>query len=195
MNEASRQGGLAKKAMTANSLRKVWRLAMENKARAALLLVLVLAAGCLHAAPAQVSLVHKHAPLFARKDLSGKPVALRAYRGKVVLLNFWATWCGPCLVELPRFAAWQKQYGPDGLQVIAVSMDDGPSPVRALVRKLELDFPVVMGDEKLGLKYGGVLGLPVTYLIDRNGTVRARIEGASDLNVMESKIRKLLAQR
>jgi thiol-disulfide isomerase/thioredoxin len=163
--------------------------------RAGVLLVLVLAAGILNAAPAEVSLVHKQAPVFARKDLRGKTVALRAYRGKVVLLNFWATWCGPCLVELPRFAAWQKQYGPDGLQVIAVSMDDGPTPARALVRKLALDFPVVMGDEKLGSMYGGVLGLPVTYLIDRKGKVRGRIEGESDLKVMEGKIQKLLAER
>ena len=130
-----------------------------------------------------------------RNDLNARPVNLRAFRGKVVLLNFWATWCAPCQVELPRFAAWQQQYGPDGLQIIAVSMDDSPRPVRALVRKMKLDFPVVMGDEKLGIQYGGVLGLPITFLIARDGKVYARVNGQSDLSAMENTIKNLLAHR
>ncbi len=155
----------------------------------------VLVAGLLRATPAQVAVLHKQAPEFVRNDLSGKKVDLNAYRGKVVLLNFWATWCGPCQVELPHFAAWQKQYGPAGLQVIAVSMDDESTSVRPVVRKLKLDFPVVMGDEKLGILYGGVLGLPVTFLIGRDGKVNERIEGGADLKALESKIKQLLAQR
>ena len=148
----------------------------------------------LHAAPAQASLLHRQAPLFVRNDLSGKRISLRAYRGKVVLLNFWASWCGPCRVELPRFAAWQKQYGPDGLQVIAVSMDDGPAPARVRRPHHGLDFPVVMGDEKLGVRYGGVLGLPITFLIDRNGRISARFEGDADLPSMEKSIKDLLTR-
>ena len=155
----------------------------------------VLVAGLLRATPAQITVLHKQAPEFVRNDLSGKKVDLNAYRGKVVLLNFWATWCGPCQVELPHFAAWQKQYGPAGLQVIAVSMDDESTSVRPVVRKLKLDFPVVMGDEKLGILYGGVLGLPVTFLIGRDGKVNERIEGGADLQALESKIKQLLAQR
>jgi len=163
--------------------------------RAGLLVTSVLLAGLLHAMPAQVGVLHKQAPEFVRNDLSGKKVDLNAYRGKVVLLNFWATWCGPCQVELPRFSVWQKQYGPAGLQVIAVSMDDESTGVRPVVRKLKLDFPVVMGDEKLGILYGGVLGLPVTFLIGRDGRVSAKFEGGADLQALESRIKQLLAQR
>jgi cytochrome c biogenesis protein CcmG/thiol:disulfide interchange protein DsbE len=144
---------------------------------------------------AQPSLVHRPAPVFVRTSLSGQRIDLAAYRGKVVLLNFWATWCGPCQVELPRFSAWQKQYGPTGLQVVAVSMDDDATGVRPVVRKLKLDFPVIMGDERLGKLYGGVLGLPVTFLIGRDGKVAARIEGGADLHAMEGKIKQLLGQR
>jgi thiol-disulfide isomerase/thioredoxin len=156
------------------------------------LLSFVLLAGGALSASAESPLLHKRAPAFVRRDLTGTRVNLRADHGKVVLLNFWATWCGPCLLELPRFSAWQKQYGPAGLQVIAVSMDDDATPVRAMARKLNLDFPVVMGDDKLGTLYGGVLGLPVTYLIGRDGTVSARFEGETDLHAMETRIGDLL---
>ena len=98
-------------------------------------------------------------------------------RGRVVLLNFWATWCAPCQVEMPRFVAWQTKYKAEGLSIVGVSMDDNSEPVKALVGKRKLNYPVVMGDEKLGLAYGGVLGLPVTYLIDRQGIIRARYQG------------------
>ena len=141
------------------------------------------------------SLVHNPAPVFIRADLTGKQVDLAAYRGKVVLLNFWATWCGPCRVELPRFSQWQRQYRPRGLQVIAVSMDDDAAPARAMVQRLQLGFPVVMGDAQLGAEYGGVLGLPVTYLILRNGVIAARFEGGASLDQMEHTLKKLLSQK
>lgn len=143
-------------------------------------------------AQAGMDLVHKVAPRFVRTDLSGRQIDLKEYRGKVVLLNFWATWCAPCQEELPRFGAWQKNYGEQGLVVLAVSMDDGIGPVRKTVRRLQLDFPVMMGDAKLGSAYGGVLGLPVTYLIDRDGRIFARFKGETDLNRMEDQVRKLI---
>ena len=119
------------------------------------------------------------APNFSRADLSHRKVELNSYRGKVVLLNFWATWCGPCLTEMPTFMKWQKQYGSEKFQVIGVSMDDATAEVIATVSRLKLNYPVLMGDEYLGAAYGGVLGLPVTFLIDRDGKIRARYQGAS----------------
>lgn len=137
-------------------------------------------------------LLHKVAPQFSRPDLNGRQINLKNYRGKVVLLNFWATWCASCQVELPRFEEWQKQYGKDGLQVLTISMDDGDALVRKTVRKLHLGLPVVMGDAKLGDTYGGVLGLPVTFLIGRDGVVVAKIKGETDLGALESRVRLLL---
>lgn len=137
-------------------------------------------------------LLNRPAPGFVRNDLAGRPVRLSALRGHVVLLNFWATWCGPCLSETPRFISLQRRYGRAGLAVIGVSMDDDAAPVRAFQRRLGVPYPLIMGDEKLGLLYGGVLGLPTTYLIDRKGIIRARLEGEADPDELETSIRKLL---
>lgn len=131
------------------------------------------------------------APNFTRVDLDHKKVDLGHYRGKVVLLNFWASWCGPCLTEMPIFARWQSQYGAKGLQVIGVSMDDSVHDAASAVAKLRLDYPVVMGDEHIGIAYGGVLGLPVTFLIDRRGIIRGRYPGA-DLTRIKSDLERLL---
>jgi len=140
-------------------------------------------------------LVHKTAPVFARADLNNKMLDLRVYQGKVVLLNFWATWCAACLIEMPRFVAWQNKYGPRGLQVIGISMDDDPALVRKLSTKLKLNYPVAIGDEKLGDLYGGVLGLPITYLIDSKGIISARYEGETDLKNIEMQMQSLLPLR
>ncbi len=140
------------------------------------------------------SLVNKPAPEFVRNDLAGNSVDLEDFRGKVVLLNFWATWCAPCQLEMPTFAAWQRQYGPQGLQIIGVSMDDDSVPVSGLAAKLKLNYPVLMGDANLGRQYGGVLGLPLTYLIDRNGIVRGRSQGEIDLKTMEKRLQTILAR-
>lgn len=138
------------------------------------------------------SMLNKEAPEFVRMDLKHRKLDLHAYRGKVVLLNFWATWCAPCLIEMPRFVAWQNEYGPRGLQIIGISMDDSPDEARRLSEKLKLNYPVAMGDEKLGQLYGGVLGLPLTYLIDRHGDIQAQFKGETDLNSIEAAFKRLL---
>jgi cytochrome c biogenesis protein CcmG/thiol:disulfide interchange protein DsbE len=135
------------------------------------------------------------APDFTRTSLDGKPIRLSSYRGKLVLLNFWATWCGPCIAEIPRFSSWQTKYGPHGFQVIGVSMDDESAPVLKTVHKYQLTYPVVMGDEHLGELYGGVLGLPVTYLISPEGKILARYQGETDLDQLEKRISTLLATK
>ncbi len=134
------------------------------------------------------------APDFTRTDLSGSTLSLSHYRGKIVLLNFWATWCAPCLEEIPKFSLWQQTYGANGLQVLGVSMDDDSAPVKRTLRKYGIVYPVVMGDAPLGELYGGVLGLPQSYLIDASGRIVARYEGEPDLNQMESRIRELLTR-
>jgi len=140
-------------------------------------------------------LIHRIAPDFVRTDLAGRKIDLKQYRGKVVLLNFWATWCAPCRVELPRFEVWQEKYGGDGFEVVAVSMDDADAPVRRAVRRLHLEFPVLMGDARLGAAYGGILGLPVTFLIDGEGRIVAKIKGEADLDALELQVRNLLARQ
>ena len=141
---------------------------------------------------AESSLLHKMAPEFVRTDLKHRRLDLRAYRGKIVLLNFWATWCAPCQHEMPRFVAWQTQYGPRGLQMIGISMDDDPSAVRNLYKKLKLNYPVAIGDEQLGRLYGGVLGLPLTFLIDGQGKIQAQYQGEADLNSIQEQLKPLL---
>ena len=97
-------------------------------------------------------------------------------------------------MELPKFSAWQKKYNLQGFRVLAVSMDDTVAPVRKTVRRLQLDFPVMMGDAQLGDEYGGLLGLPVTYLIDREGKILAKFNGDSDVDDMERTIQAALRQ-
>jgi peroxiredoxin len=159
-----------------------------------LLLACFGAAGA-HTACAAESLLNKKAPEFSRNALNGRKIDLARFRGEVVLLDFWATWCASCQVEMPTFAQWQRQYGPQGLQVIGISMDDDPALARKLCTKHKLNYPVAMGDEKLGELYGGVLGLPLTYLIDRNGKVRAKFQGETDLKSIEKQLKALLAER
>ncbi len=143
----------------------------------------------------QTALLHRPAPGFVRSDLNGQRIDLRALRGKVVLLNFWASWCGPCQVELPAFQSWQTKYDSSGLQVITVAMDDDTGPVTAVVKKLQLRLPVVMGDDELGKMYGDILGLPITFLISRKGMLVERVEGAADISTLETKVRMLLSER
>ena len=132
------------------------------------------------------------APDFSRADLAGKSIKLADYRGKLVLLNFWATWCGPCREEMPAFSNWQLEYGATGLQIIGVSMDDDATEVKAFLAKHPVVYPIVMGDAKLGESFGGVLGLPTSYLIDPHGRIVARFQGENQVEKMEAKIKSLL---
>ena len=131
---------------------------------------------------------HAVAPDFSLPGLTGEQLALSQYRGKVVLLDFWATWCGPCREEIPRFVDLQSKYGNRGLQIIGVSMDDSPEPVRDFSKQFKMNYPVVMGNAKIGELYGGVLGLPIAFLIGRDGRIYARHIGATDISVFEKEI-------
>jgi thiol-disulfide isomerase/thioredoxin len=157
-----------------------------------LLLCLCVVGGTAQSPVAATSLLYKEAPTFVRTDLENRTLDLHSYRGKVILLDFWATWCASCQIEMPRFVAWQSQYGPRGLQIIGISMDDDPALARKLAKKMRLNYPVAMGDEKLGQLYGGVLGLPLTILIDRQGTIQAQFRGETDLKLIEERFKPLL---
>jgi cytochrome c biogenesis protein CcmG, thiol:disulfide interchange protein DsbE len=134
----------------------------------------------------------REAPDFTHADLEGNQFRLSSYRGKLVLLNFWATWCAPCLAEIPKFVAWQRKYGAAGLQIVGVSMDDTATPVKRAYEKHHLNYPVVMGDAHLGERFGGVLGLPLSYLIDPQGRIVARYQGELNLKQLEAQIKSLL---
>jgi len=134
------------------------------------------------------------APAFSLTDLSGRTVSLSDYRGKVVVLDFWATWCDPCKREIPHFIEMQDKYASQGLQVLGVSMDDDEPPVREFQQQFKMNYPVAMGSPKLADQYGGILGLPITFVIDRNGRITARHVGATDASVIEAEVQKLLAQ-
>jgi thiol-disulfide isomerase/thioredoxin len=111
------------------------------------------------------------APQFARTDLQGHPFDLR--RGKVVLIDFWASWCAPCIVAIPHLSQLQKKYGARGFQVVGVSMDDSVNTTKETMQNIRFDYPVVMGDAKLGNLYGGVLGLPLQILVGADGKILA----------------------
>jgi thiol-disulfide isomerase/thioredoxin len=138
---------------------------------------------------------HSLAPNFSLLDLTGQRVELSSYRGRVVLLDFWATWCDPCRDEIPHFVELQDRYRDQGLQIIGVSMDDGPEPVRDFSRRFRMNYPVVMGNAKTGEIYGGVLGLPMAFLIGRDGRISARHIGATEISVFEKEIVSLLRSK
>jgi|SRR5271157_4611480 len=133
------------------------------------------------------------APDFTVTDIDGKKLSLSDYRGKVVLLDFWATWCTPCRAEIPAFVEMQQKYGPQGFQVVGISMDDDAKPVKEFYRQFNMNYPVALGDDKLAQSFGGVLGLPVNFIIDREGRIHAKYLGATDVAVIDKAVSDLLA--
>jgi peroxiredoxin len=138
------------------------------------------------------------APDFELKSTEGKTVRLSDYRGKAVLLNFWATWCPPCKIEMPWFVDLQKQYGAQGLQVIGVAMDDDADKESAKIgefaHRMNLNYIVLLGNERVGDSYGGVEGLPTTFYIGRDGKIVAAVSGLVSHSEIEDNIKKALAE-
>ena len=134
------------------------------------------------------------APDFTLESLDGKTVHLSDFRGKGVLLNFWATWCQPCKIEMPWFAELQKQYGPQGLQIVGVAMDDAsPKEISEFAHDLGVNYPILVGKEAVGDAYGGVQFLPATFYIGRDGKVVDKVFGLKGRGEIEENIKKALA--
>ena len=138
------------------------------------------------------------APDFELRTIDGKTVHLSDYRGKAVLLNFWATWCPPCKIEMPWFVDLQKQYGGQGLQVIGIAMDDDADKeagkIGDFAKEMNLNYLVLLGNEKVGDAYGGVEGLPTTFYIGRDGKVLNAVSGLVSHSEIEDNIKKALAE-
>jgi len=133
------------------------------------------------------------APDFTLESLDGGKVRLSDLRGKAVLLNFWATWCGPCKIETPWLVELQNQYGPQGLQVVGVAMDDsGKEDIAKFAKDMGMNYPVLLGKEAVGDAYGGVPALPESFFIGRDGKIVDKIIGLRSRSDIEDSIRKAL---
>jgi cytochrome c biogenesis protein CcmG/thiol:disulfide interchange protein DsbE len=132
------------------------------------------------------------APDFERPTYDGGRVRLSRYRGKAVLLNFWATWCEPCRAETPWLVKLSRVYGPRGLQVVGIDMEDDRADVLRFVRAAGIRYPVVQGDDALAALFGGLRGLPTSIYVDRRGLVVGETFGLTDAAEIESRARQAL---
>jgi thiol-disulfide isomerase/thioredoxin len=133
------------------------------------------------------------APDFALESLDGKTMRLSDFRGKAVLLNFWATWCGPCKIEMPWFVELQKQYGADGFQIVGVAMDDASKEdISKFAKEMGVNYPILIGKEAVGDQYGGVPALPESFLIARDGKIMDKIIGLRGKSEIEDAIKKAI---
>ena len=141
----------------------------------------------------QAEAVGSVAPDFTLSTVAGKRVKLSDYRGKAVLLNFWATWCAPCKVEIPWFMDLEKEYGSQGLVVVGVAMDDdGKDTIAKFSKDMKIDYTVVIGTDEVADQYGGVAGLPTTFYVDRTGKIVKKVAGLVGHSEIEDGVKAAL---
>jgi peroxiredoxin len=137
----------------------------------------------------------KPAPEFALQDSSGKAVSLKDYRGKVVLLDFWATWCHGCKLEIPWFTEFSRKYGDKGVVVVGVSLDsDGWNVVSPFIKTAHIPYQIVLGNDDVAKVYG-IENMPDTFLIDREGRIAAAYKGIVEKHNVDGNLRAILAER
>jgi thiol-disulfide isomerase/thioredoxin len=143
------------------------------------------------------ALVGKAAPLqFTMKDMHGVDVQLASFKGKVVVLNFWATWCGPCRAEIPDLVALQAQY-PDDLVILGVSVDDTPDKMKPYAEQFKINYPLLVGNGREDVQdaYGPLWGIPVSVIIDRDGRIAKKHSGIASREQFEREIKPLIGAR
>lgn len=134
---------------------------------------------------------------FTLRNLNGRDVRLVAYKGQVILLDFWATWCGPCKVEIPWFVEFQTRYGAQGLQVLGISIDDTVDKLKPYAAQFKMNYPVLqgLGRDEVVNAYGPMIGLPTTFVIGRDGRICARHTGLGSKESFDTQIKALLSER
>lgn len=173
---------------------------MHLSAPATKVVIIALAAsllgGCTSSAVSAASTARrKAAPNFTLADVNATPVKLSDYKGKVVLLNFWATWCGPCKIEIPWFIEFEKTYKDRGFTTVGISMDDdGWKAVKPFMTQKAINYPVMIGSDHVSELYGGIDSLPTTFLIDREGRIVSRHLGLISKHDYEAEILKLISE-
>jgi len=164
--------------------------------RMRLILVITLAMGGLAASGRPM------APDFTLPDLDGHQIALRHYRGQVTLVNFWATWCAPCRIEIPDLMRLQAKYGARGLVVLGIAMDEGGKSVVAPwigterfvlgAARQAVNYPILIGTDAVADRFGGVVGFPMTVVVGKDGRELRRVSGPIDLGAIERVIQSAL---
>lgn len=137
----------------------------------------------------------KVAPTFALSSLDGRKVSLSDYKGRPVLVNFWATWCGPCKVEMPWFEEFRKQYAAQGFEILGLAddIDAGKDTIAKVAQKAGVSYPILLTDGNVQKAYGGLDVLPMSFYVDRNGLVVEETAGLGSKDAIEANIKKTIA--
>tara|TARA_B100000427_G_scaffold229638_1_gene192860 strand:+ start:3610 stop:4143 length:534 start_codon:yes stop_codon:yes gene_type:complete len=126
------------------------------------------------------------------ESIHGEPINFNSFSSKVIVVNFWATWCGPCLIEIPALISLQQTYASDDLQIVGISVDDSADSVKAFSKKMSFNYPIAMSSYRIKKKFGGIYSIPTTFILDNTLTIKHKLQGYHSKNTLESIIISLL---